>query len=175
MTETTKKTTKKTPTKTTTAKSTRKCASKTTTKKSATTKATAKPAKKKVVKKPAKAPERTTNASAEQVKALLTFVQDKLDEGKAESIVAIDVRGVTSFTDYIVIATGTSSRHIFGLSNNLATDLKKAGYRVQVSGDAGDGSWIVIDALDVVIHLFTQETRETYKLEEFWNEQKGIA
>ncbi len=174
MTETTKKEmVKKATTKTTATKTVaKKCASKTITKKSAsTTKATAK----KAVKKPAKAPERTTNATAEQVKALLAFIQDKLDEGKAENIVAIDVMGVTSFTDYIVIATGTSSRHIFGLSNNLATDLKKAGYHVQVSGDTGDGSWIVIDALDVVVHLFTQETRTVYKLEEFWNEQKGIA
>ncbi len=170
MTEITKKETKKVTTKTT-----RKCTSKTTTKKCATTKTIVKAAAKKAVKKQAKAPERTTNATAEQVKALLAFIQDKLDEGKAENIVAIDVGSVTSFTDYIVIATGTSSRHIFGLSNNLATDLKKAGYRVQVAGDTGDGSWIVIDVLDVVVHLFTQEARETYKLEEFWNEQKGIV
>ncbi|MBQ6853927.1 MAG: ribosome silencing factor [Alphaproteobacteria bacterium] len=127
-------------------------------------------APKKAVKKqkPVKVPPRTTALSQEQVKELLSFVVHKLDEGKAEEILSLDLAGKTSFADYLVIATGTSSRHVFGLANNLATDLKKAGYRVQVSGDTGDGQWVVIDVIDIVIHLFTKEAREFYKLEEIW-------
>lgn len=127
-------------------------------------------APKKAVKKtkPVKVPPRTTALSQEQVKELLSFITHKLDEGKAEEILSIDLAGKTSFTDYLVIATGTSSRHVFGLANNLATDLKKAGYRVQVSGDTGDGQWVVIDVIDIVIHLFTKEAREFYQLEEIW-------
>ena len=119
-----------------------------------------------------KAPERTAPLTKNQVKQLLDFVSHKLDEGKAENIVSIDLAGKTSFADYLMIATGTSSRHVLGLANNLATDLKKAGYRVQVAGDTGDGHWIVIDVIDIVIHLFTQEARDFYRLEEIWHSKR---
>lgn len=114
---------------------------------------------------------RSTDAQKERVLGLLALIEQKLDAGKAENIITIDLAGKTSFADYLVIATGTSARHVFGLANNLATDLKKAGYRVQVSGDTGDGNWVVIDAIDVVVHLFTQETRDFYRLEEIWNQK----
>lgn len=114
---------------------------------------------------------RSTDAQKERVAELLSLIEQKLDAGKAENITTIDLAGKTSFADYLVIATGTSARHVFGLANNLATDLKKAGYRVQVSGDTGDGNWVVIDAIDVVVHLFTQETRDFYRLEEIWNQK----
>ncbi|MBQ9089846.1 MAG: ribosome silencing factor [Alphaproteobacteria bacterium] len=114
-------------------------------------------------------PQRTTSLSKDEVTKLLDFMVKKLDEGKAENIVTIDLAGKTSFADYLLIATGTSSRHVFGLANNLSMDLKKAGYRVQISGENGDGNWIVIDAIDIVVHLFTNEAREFYRLEEIWN------
>lgn len=140
-------------------------------KKTAETKVVKKEEKKVVRKKSIKAPKRATALTKEQVKQLLDFIRQKLDDGKAENIVAIDLAGKTSFADYLVIATGTSSRHVFGLANNLATDLKKSGYRVQVAGDTGDGNWVVIDAIDIVIHLFTQEARDFYNLEEIWNKK----
>lgn len=106
--------------------------------------------------------------SKEDVKQLLDFVVQKLDEGKAEELVTISLAGKTSFTDYLVIASGTSSRHLFGLMNNLVQDLKKAGYNVRVSGEEGAGNWLVIDLIDVVVHLFTQEARDFYDLEGMW-------
>ena len=105
-------------------------------------------------------------------KDLATFITKKLDEGKADKIEQIDVIGKTTLTDYIIIATGTSTRHVFGLANNLAQDMKKMGHRVQVSGDTGDGNWIVIDAGDVFVHLFTAEMREIYDLGGIWRKSE---
>ena len=84
----------------------------------------------------------------------------------------IEVVGRTTLTDYFIIATGTSSRHVFGLANNLAQDMKKAGHRVQVAGDTGDGNWIVVDAGDVIVHLFTSEMREIYNIEGNWKKSE---
>lgn len=119
-----------------------------------------------------KAPTAISTLSQEQVKELVNFVVHKLDEGKAEEIISMDLTGKTSFTDYLVIATGTSSRHVMGLMNNLVQEMKKAGYRIRVSGEAGDGNWVVIDLIDVVVHLFTPETRAFYNLEEVWGAPK---
>lgn len=118
-----------------------------------------------------KIPSRSSALSKEQVSELLAFVVHKLDEGKAEDIITIDLAGKTSFADYLVIATATSSRHVMGLMNNLVMDMKKAGYRVQVSGDSGDGNWVVVDLIDIVVHLFTAETRSFYALEDIWNKK----
>lgn len=105
-------------------------------------------------------------------KDLVAFIVKKLDEGKADKIEQIEVLGRTTLTDYFIIATGTSSRHVFGLANNLAQDMKKAGHRVQVAGDTGDGNWIVVDAGDVIVHLFTSEMREIYNIEGNWKKSE---
>ena len=109
--------------------------------------------------------------SKDQVKELIAFVEQKLDAGKAENIVTIDLKGKSSFTDFIIIANGTSGRHLNGLANNLIQDIKKAGYRARISGDNSDTGWIVIDLIDVMIHLFTGEMRDFYDLEGMWKEQ----
>lgn len=136
------------------------------------------PAKKRTCSK--KSPAKTKKAvlptapgalSKEQIKELIAFVEQKLDAGKAENIVTIDLKGKSSFTDFIIIANGTSGRHLNGLANNLIQDIKKAGYRARVSGDNSDTGWIVIDLIDVMIHLFTGEMRDFYDLEGMWKEQ----
>ncbi len=121
----------------------------------------------------AKAPKLKGALSKEQIKELLTFIMKKLDEGKAEEIVSVDLEGKTSLADFLVVASGTSARHIFGLANNLMTDLKKAGYTVRISGENGEGNWVLIDVVDIIVHLFTPQTRTLYDLEGLWkNGQK---
>ena len=119
-------------------------------------KAKCKPATKTCVRKrKAKLPQSPVALSKEEVKELLAFIVQKLDDGKAENIVTIDLKGKSSFTDYLVIANGNSSRHLNGLANNLIQDIKKAGFRARISGDTSDSGWIVIDLIDVMVHLFT--------------------
>jgi ribosome-associated protein len=136
-------------------------------------KKTCKPTAKKCVrKKKAKLPQSPNTLSKEEIKELIAFIEQKLDAGKAENIVTIDLKGKSSFTDYLVIANGTSSRHLNGLANNLIQDIKKAGYRARISGDTSDSGWIVIDLIDVMIHLFTGEMRDFYDLESIWKNVK---
>ncbi len=91
-----------------------------------------------------------------------------LDDGKAEDIIAIDLEGKTSIADYIVIASGTSSRHISSLAENLGKKLK-SDYRMKptIEGKAGS-EWVVIDAQDIIIHIFHPEVRGLYEIEEIW-------
>ncbi len=132
-------------------------------------KAKCRPATKTCVrKKKAKLPQSPVALSKEEVKELLAFIEQKLDDGKAENIVTIDLKGKSSFTDYLVIANGNSSRHLNGLANNLIQDIKKAGFRARISGDTSDSGWIVIDLIDVMVHLFTGEMRDFYDLEGVW-------
>lgn len=121
--------------------------------------------------KKAALPTAPSTLTKDQVKELIRFVEQKLDAGKAENIVTIDLKGKSSFTDFIIIANGTSGRHLNGLANNLIQDIKKAGYRARISGDNSDTGWIVIDLIDVMIHLFTGEMRDFYDLEGMWKEQ----
>ena len=130
-----------------------------------------KPCDKKKTTKKAVLPTAPGALSKDQVKELIAFVEQKLDAGKAENIVTIDLKGKSSFTDFIVIANGTSGRHLNGLANNLIQDIKKAGYRARISGDNSDTGWIVIDLIDVMIHLFTGEMRDFYDLEGMWKDQ----
>lgn len=76
--------------------------------------------------------------------------------------------GRAGFADYLIIATGTSTRHVMALADNLAKDLKRSERLVQVEGKNSDGNWVVVDTGDVIVHLFTEETREYYALEHMW-------
>lgn len=76
--------------------------------------------------------------------------------------------GRVGFADYLIIATGTSTRHVIALADNLAKDLKQSDYLVQVEGKNSDGNWVVVDAGDVIVHIFTEEVREYYALEHMW-------
>lgn len=91
-----------------------------------------------------------------------------LDDSKAESIVPIDIRGKSALCDYMVIASGRSHRHVTAVADQLMHILKDAGYgNVRVEGLA-NGDWVLIDAGDIVIHLFHPEMREFYNLEKMW-------
>ncbi|SNS80062.1 ribosome silencing factor [Antarctobacter heliothermus] len=99
---------------------------------------------------------------------LLAVVLETLNDNKAEEIVQIDLRGKTAVCDYMVIASGRSSRQVAALSENLADKLKQDhGVLSKIEGK-GTGDWVLIDAGDVVIHVFRPEVREFYQLEKMW-------
>lgn len=98
----------------------------------------------------------------------LDLILKKLEDGKAQDILKLDLKGKTSLTDYLVIASGTSTRHVNALSVHLSEELKKMGASVRIDGKKGSAEWIVLDAGDVIVHLFHPETRAFYEIEEMW-------
>lgn len=104
-----------------------------------------------------------------QAEELLSTVTTVLDERKAENLVTIDVLGKTSFTDYMVIATGTSSRHIKALCNYVAVELKTKGVTPRGIEGAQGSEWVLMDLGDVILHVMTAQTREFYQLEKLWS------
>ena len=93
-----------------------------------------------------------------------------LDNNKAKDIVSIDLKDKSYIADYMIIASGTSSRHFQSLSENLVSELKKKGiYNCRIEGkDSSD--WKLVDAMDIIIHIFHPEKREFYDLEKMWSE-----
>ena len=104
-----------------------------------------------------------------QVDELLALVTNELDERKAENITTIDVIGKTSFTDYMVIATGTSDRHIKALCNYVSVALKEKGMVPRGIEGAQGSEWVLMDLGDVILHVMTAQTREFYQLEKLWS------
>ena len=100
-------------------------------------------------------------------KSLLELVQKVLDDNKAEDIVTIDLKGKTSIANYMVIASGTSNRHVASLADKLKYELKQNGFACSSEGEE-KANWVLIDAFDVIIHIFCPEVREFYNLEKMW-------
>lgn len=102
---------------------------------------------------------------AEQLRDLVTRA---LDDMKAVDVKVIDVRGKTAITDFMVLATGTSDRHVKALSDNVLKDAREAGIKpLGVEGER-DAEWILLDLNDVVAHIMLRDVRDFYNLEKLW-------
>lgn len=99
--------------------------------------------------------------------AILDIAVKALDDGKADDIVVMDLQGKTSIASYMVIASGTSNRHVAALAEQVQMKLKEAGYKTVSEGEE-KADWVLIDAFDVIIHLFKPEVRDFYNLEKMW-------
>ena len=99
---------------------------------------------------------------------LLKLVETSLDDDKADSVVIIDLAGKTSLTDYMVIASGTSQRHVGAMATNLRDKVKQSGVKNVTAEGENQCDWVLIDAGDVIVHLFRPEVREFYNLEKMW-------
>ena len=99
---------------------------------------------------------------------LCKLIEKSLSKNKAEEITIIDLKKKTSIADFMIICTGTSNRHLVALSNYLNEELKKLRLNMlNIEGQKG-GDWIVVDAGDIIVHLFRSEVREYYNLEKMW-------
>jgi ribosome-associated protein len=99
---------------------------------------------------------------------LLNLLEKSLDDYKADGIVVINLEGRTSLTDYMVIASGNSQRHVGAMAENLREKIKQSGIQtVSVEGQT-QCDWVLIDAGDIIIHLFRPEVREFYNIEKMW-------
>lgn len=101
-------------------------------------------------------------------KKLLEYILTSLDEDKAEDVVTIGLTGKSEMADHMVVCSGRSSRQVSGISEKLADRLKQEmGVLCKIEGkDQGD--WVLIDAGDVIVHVFRPEVREFYQLEKMW-------
>ncbi len=100
---------------------------------------------------------------------LLQRILTSLDDDKAEEIMTIDLGGRSSLCDAIVVASGRSSRHVSSIAEHLARRLKEAGYGTRPVNGAGQGDWALVDAGDVIVHIFRPEVRSYYDLEGMWS------
>ncbi len=107
-------------------------------------------------------------AHASSPQALKDFIQDFLSSKKAQDIVSIDLRGKSSIADYLIIASGTSQRQVGSMAELLREDLKKKGLKnVRIEG-IPQCDWVLVDAGDIIVHLFRPEIRTFYNLEKMW-------
>ena len=105
---------------------------------------------------------------SKDTEALLALVRRSLDDDKAEDVVVIDLKGKSAFADYMVIASGRSNRQVVAIAEHLADRLKQAGHGyIPVEGKQ-TGDWVLVDAGDVVVHIFRPEPRAFYALEKMW-------
>ena len=120
----------------------------------------AKPKAKKAAPRPRKAP-----APTELLKRIIASLEDD----KAEAIVTVDLEGRSSLCDAAVIASGRSSRHVMSIAEHLARRLKEEGYGTRPVTGAAQGDWVLVDAGDVIVHVFRPEVRDYYDLEGMWD------
>jgi len=100
---------------------------------------------------------------------LKDFIQKSLDDDKAQDIQVIDLSGKSALADYIIVASGTSSRHITSMAEKLNERLSARGTKdIRMEG-IGQANWVVLDAGDVIVHLFRPEVREFYDIEKMWS------
>lgn len=115
----------------------------------------------------------SNHALANKLDACLQVVTDALTDVKAKEILTMNVENVTDVTDRVVIANGTSTRHVRALADHVAFEAKQAGFTpLSVEGEQ-DAEWILVDLGDVVVHLMLPAARQFYDLESLWREPEA--
>ena len=130
------------------------------------------PAKKPAAAK-ASAPKAKKSAPAASQK-LLSIVLKSLDDDKAENIVSIDMTGKSPMADFMVVASGRSNRHVSAIAEHLSEVLKKHGIHGRAEG-LPQGDWVLVDAMDIIVHVFRPEVRAFYNLEKMWGDGAAVA
>ncbi len=106
----------------------------------------------------------------ENISDLKKIIINTLDINKAEDIVTIDLKDKSSIADYMIIASGTSSRHIQSLSEQVLEKLKKNGLKNSKIEGKESSEWKLVDGIDLIVHIFHPEKRKFYELEKIWSE-----
>ena len=106
-----------------------------------------------------------------EVAKIKNYIEEILDNNKAQNIYTINLKNKSYIADYMVIASGTSSRHLQSLSEILVTELKKIGLNDCRLEGKDSSDWKLVDAYDVIVHIFHPEKREFYNLEKMWSEE----
>jgi ribosome-associated protein len=120
----------------------------------------------KTASKPAKRPAKAKKAARPRLAEVVTAA---LDDLKAQNVAVIDVSGLTDVTDTIVIASGTSDRHVKSLAGRVLERAKEAGFRSLGTEGEREGEWVLVDLQDVIVHVMLPRIREFYALEKLWD------
>lgn len=105
-----------------------------------------------------------------EINDIKKFVEKTLDDNKANNIISIDLKKKSYIADYMIIASGTSSRHLQSLSEILVSELKKNGLNNCRIEGSESSEWKLVDAIDIIIHIFHPDKRKFYDLEKMWSE-----
>lgn len=97
-------------------------------------------------------------------------VVDAIEDRKGQKLVVLDLRGLSDAADYFVIASGTSDAHVRGIADGVVQALEAAGFPANHVEGLSSGRWVLLDFVDVVVHLFHPETRAYYRLERLWQD-----
>ena len=100
---------------------------------------------------------------------LKAIVEDALDDLKAKDVTVLDVSELTDVMDVLIIATGTSNRHVKSLASNVVESSKKSGFPALGVEGLDQGEWCLVDFGDMVVHIMQQQTRDFYELEKLWS------
>ncbi len=122
------------------------------------------------LKKAESAPSTPDISELEAADRVLELVRESLEDSKAEDIVSINIQGKSAMADYMVIASGRSHRHVSAVADHLLRALKEAGYGTAKVEGLSAADWVLIDAGDVIVHIFRPEVRDFYALEKMWQE-----
>ena len=106
----------------------------------------------------------------DKISNLKSLILKTLDTNKALDVISIDLKNKSSIADYMIIASGTSSRHIQALSEQVVEEIKMSGIKnCKIEGNESN-DWKLIDGIDIIIHIFNPEKRKFYELEKIWSE-----
>ena len=108
-----------------------------------------------------------SNGETDSAKALYALVMQSLDDDQAQEVVSIPLEGKSNIADHMVVASGRSSRQVASMAQKLAERIKKSGRNARIEG-LPSADWVLIDAEDVIVHLFRPEVRSFYNLERMW-------
>ena len=108
------------------------------------------------------------NKKINNSKKLLNFILESLENDKAVNIKSINLLDRSSIADYMVIASGSSTRQVNSMSQNLVKNLKNKGISARKPEGLANSDWVLIDVNEIIIHIFRPEVREFYKLEQMW-------
>ena len=109
----------------------------------------------------------TSQGKDQAAEALHALVMQSLDDDQAQEVISIPLEGKSNIADYMIVASGRSSRQVASMAQKLAERIKKSGRNARIEG-LPSADWVLIDAEDVIVHLFRPEVRSFYNLERMW-------
>ena len=116
----------------------------------------------------------TTNSKKDSM-AMLKIAYAALEDKKAFDIKIIDISRISTLCDYIVIADGTNKKQVQALCDNVEDNMREAGYVHKGVEGYSEGGWILLDYYDIIVHIFSEESRRFYNIEKIWNDGETVS